>query len=59
VCCELSRVTFFGAAGVDILVAVLPDAVEADCAFTVRGVRGISARVFHIIGVDSVLASRA
>lgn len=58
VCCDLSRVTFFGAAGVDTLFAVLPDADQAGCAFTVRGVRGISARVFQITALDTVLASR-
>jgi anti-anti-sigma factor len=59
VCCDLSRVAFLGAAGVNTILAVLHDAEDTGCVFTVRGVHGISARVFQITELDAVLAARA
>jgi anti-anti-sigma factor len=59
VCCDLSRVAFLGAAGVNTIVAVLHTADDSGCVLTVRGVHGISARVFQITGLDAVLAARA
>jgi anti-anti-sigma factor len=59
VCCDLSRVAFLGAAGVNTVLAALRHADSAGCAFTVRGVHGVSARVFQITGLDALLASRA
>jgi anti-anti-sigma factor len=57
--CDLSRVAFLGAAGVNTILAVLHDADNTGCVFTVRGVHGIVARVFQITGLDAVLAARA
>ena len=59
VCCDLSRVDFLGAAGVNTIVAAVHDADEAGCAFSVRGVHGISAGVFRLTGLDGFLAGRA
>ena len=59
VCCDLSRVAFLGAAGVNTILDVLHTADNTGCVFTVRGVHGISARVFQITGLDAVLAARA
>ncbi|MEU4222004.1 STAS domain-containing protein [Actinoplanes sp. NPDC026623] len=58
VCCDLSRVEFLGAAGINTILAALHIADGTGCAVTVRGVHGISARVFRITGLDAVLASR-
>jgi anti-anti-sigma factor len=59
VCCDLSRVAFLGAAGVNTILAALRDADSAGCAFTVRGMHGLSARVFQVTGLDALLATRA
>jgi anti-anti-sigma factor len=59
VCCDLSRVAFLAAAGVNTLLAALRDADCAGCAFTVRGTHGISARVFQITGLGTLFATRA
>jgi anti-anti-sigma factor len=58
VCCDLRRVEFLSAAGINTILAALHTADDTDCTLTVRGVHGISARVFRITGLDSVLASR-
>jgi anti-sigma B factor antagonist len=58
VCCDLSRVAFLGAAGVNAILAVLPTADDTGCVLTVRGVHGIGTRVFQITGLDAVLAAR-
>ena len=57
VCCDLSRVGFLGAAGVNTILAALRTADDTGCAFTVRGVHGLSARVFQITGLDTLLAA--
>ena len=59
VCCDLSRVAFLGAAAVNTILAALRHADITGCAFTVRGLHGIGARVFQITGLDAVLAARA
>jgi anti-anti-sigma factor len=59
VCCDLNRVAFLGAAGVNTILDALRHADDAGCVFTVRGVHGISARVFEITGLDALLAARA
>ena len=59
VCCDLSRVAFLGAAGINTLFAVLGDAGDAGCTFTVRGANVMIARVFRITGLNTVLRSRA
>jgi anti-anti-sigma factor len=59
VCCDLSRVAFVGAAGVNTILAALHDADAAGGVLTVRGVHGIGARVFQVTGLDAVLAARA
>jgi anti-anti-sigma factor len=58
VCCDLTRVTFLSAAGANTIAAALRYAGEAGCAFTVRGVHGITTRVLQITGLDTVLVAR-
>ncbi|WP_250036728.1 STAS domain-containing protein [Paractinoplanes maris] len=59
VCCDLSRVEFFGAAAVNTIFAALRDADGTDCQFTVRGVHGLAVQVCQVTGLAAVLASRA
>jgi anti-anti-sigma factor len=59
VCCDLSRVAFLSAAGVNTILAALRHADSAGCAFTVRGAHGVSAHVFKITGLDALFATRA
>ena len=59
VCCDLNQVAFLSAAGVNTILDTLRHADDAGCVFTVRGVHGISARVFQITGLDALLAARA
>ena len=54
VCCDLTGVDFLAAAGANTIMAARRYADETGCAFTVRGVHGIAARVFHITGLDTV-----
>jgi anti-anti-sigma factor len=55
VCCDLSRVTFFGADGVNIVLAAHLHAAATGRHFAVRGARGITRRVLAITGVDETL----
>ncbi len=55
VCCDLSEVQFFGAAGANILVEAHRHAVSAGRNFGVRGAHGFINRVLHIVGLDEVL----
>jgi anti-anti-sigma factor len=57
VCCDLTGVDFLGAAGANTIIAALRHADETDCAFTVRGVHGLAARVFRITGLDALIPS--
>lgn len=57
VCCDLSGVTFFGAAGVNVLVAVLELARTTGCRFALRGVHGITRRVLRVAGLDGTFGS--
>ncbi|HLL65117.1 MAG TPA: STAS domain-containing protein [Micromonosporaceae bacterium] len=55
VCCDLSQVTFFGAAGVNALVAANHRATAHGSEFFVRGVQGIVRRVLEITRLDQTL----
>lgn len=57
VCCDLSEVDFFGAAGANTMLAAHWHAAAAGRHFTVRGVHGLVRRVFAITGLDRVLNS--
>jgi anti-anti-sigma factor len=52
VCCDLSGVTFFGAAGITALLTAHERAAEAGSLLTVRGAHGITRRVLEITGVE-------
>jgi anti-anti-sigma regulatory factor len=56
VCCDLTGVNFFGAAGVNTIVAALRHADHTDCAFAVRGVHGLAVQVFQISGLGALLS---
>lgn len=55
VCCDLSRVDFFGAAGVHTLLAAHRQAAATGHRFSVRGVHGLPRRVLQITQLDTVL----
>jgi anti-anti-sigma factor len=55
VCCDLSDVTFFGAAGANTLLAAHRRATELGCAFFLRGVHGITDRVLAIVDPDRLV----
>jgi anti-anti-sigma factor len=57
VCCDLTGVEFFGAAGANTIVAALRHADRADCAFAVRGVHGLAVQVFQISGLGALLSA--
>ncbi|MEU4242523.1 STAS domain-containing protein [Actinoplanes sp. NPDC026619] len=52
VCCDLSGVTFCGAAAARVLLAVHSRAVETGRIFFLRGVSGITARVLNALDPD-------
>jgi anti-anti-sigma factor len=56
VCCDLSDVTFFGAAGANTLLAAHRRAAELGCAFYLRGVHGITDRVLTVVDPDGIVA---
>jgi anti-anti-sigma factor len=49
VCCDLSRVTFFGAAGARVLLRASVQAGMTGCVFHLRGVHGMTARVLTVV----------
>jgi anti-anti-sigma factor len=55
VCCDLTGVEFFGGAGANTIMAALRYADDADHAFAIRGVHGVTAQVFRIVGLDTHL----
>jgi anti-anti-sigma factor len=55
VCCDLSRVAFFGAAGANAVLAAQLCAAASGRQFTVRGVHGITRLVLAITHVDEIL----
>jgi anti-sigma B factor antagonist len=55
VCCDLSRVAFFGAAGANAVLAAHLRAAATGRQFTVRGVHGITEQVLAITDVDKML----
>jgi len=56
VCCDLSRVTFFGAAAAGTLLCAQQHAAEVGQRFFLRGVDGISGRVLNIVDPESTVA---
>jgi anti-anti-sigma factor len=55
VCCDLSRVTFFGAAAVNTVLAAHRQATDLGNGFFLRGVRGLTERVLTIADPDGVV----
>jgi anti-anti-sigma regulatory factor len=58
VCCDLTRATFFGAAGVNTLFLAHRYAVAARRHFGIRGARGLTWQVCTITGLDRVIDFR-
>jgi len=56
VCCDLSRVAFFGAAGANTVLAAHLHAAATGRHFTVRGVHGLTRLVLAITRLDEILA---
>jgi anti-anti-sigma regulatory factor len=59
VCCDLSRVTFFGAAAAHAVLSAHSEAVGLGRAFFLRGVRGTARLVLATIDPDGVVPRRA
>jgi anti-sigma B factor antagonist len=55
VCVDLRDVTFFGAAGVNSVIAARVHADKTGSQFTVRGAHGIVRRVLAITGADHLM----
>jgi anti-anti-sigma factor len=55
VCCDLSRVTFFGAAAANTLFAVHRHASERGRTFLVRGVQGLTRQIVNVIDPDGLI----
>jgi anti-sigma B factor antagonist len=56
VCCDLSDVTFLGAAGINALVIVHERAAQAGSRLRIRGAHGITRRVLQITGLEGRLS---
>jgi anti-anti-sigma factor len=56
VCCDLSRVTFFGAAGANTLLSVHHHALRLGHVLLLRGADGMTAEVLSICGLDKLIA---
>ncbi|MDW5328881.1 STAS domain-containing protein [Plantactinospora sp. KLBMP9567] len=52
VCCDLSKVTFFSAAGVTALLVVHNRAIQTGSRLTARRPHGITERVLHLAGLE-------
>jgi anti-anti-sigma factor len=59
VCCDLSGVAFFGAAGANTILAAHLHATATGRRFTVRGVQQNTRRVLAVTGLDAVLTITA
>jgi anti-anti-sigma factor len=55
VCCDLSRVTFFGAAAANAVLAAHRQATALGNVFFLRGVQGVTGRVLAIVDPDRVV----
>jgi anti-sigma B factor antagonist len=55
VCCDLSRVTFFGATAVNTVLAAHRQATASGNSFFLRGVQGITDRVLTLCDPDRVI----
>jgi anti-anti-sigma factor len=56
VCCDLRGVTFFGAAGINALVAGRRRAIEIGSRLEVRGAEGMTRRVLELTGLEFLLS---
>ncbi|MBQ1021372.1 STAS domain-containing protein [Micromonospora sp. D93] len=57
VCCDLTGVGFFSAAGVYVLLLARDQAERVGSRFSIRGAEGITQRVLRITGVERLLLS--
>jgi anti-anti-sigma factor len=55
VCCDVSAVTFFGAAGAHTMHDAHRTALARDARFTVRGARGLTREILEFVGLREVL----
>lgn len=55
VCCDLSRVTFLGAAGAGMLLSAHARAVASGRVFFLRGAWGITARVLDVVDPEGIV----
>jgi anti-anti-sigma factor len=55
VCCDVSAVTFFGAAGAHTMHEAYRLAVAHSAGFTVRGARGLTREILEFVGLREVL----
>lgn len=55
VCCDLTGVGFFSAAGVHVLLLARDRAAKVGSRFSVRGASGVTLRVLRITGVEPLL----
>lgn len=55
VCCDLTGVRFFSAAGVHVLLLARDRAARAGSRFSIRGASGITQRVLRITGAERLL----
>ncbi len=55
VCCDVSAVTFFGAAGAATVLDAQQRAQARGAAFTIRGARGLTREVLAFVGLGTVL----
>jgi anti-anti-sigma regulatory factor len=55
VCCDLSQVTFFGAAAANTVLSAYRQATAPGNGFFLRGVHGITGRVLGIVDPDRVV----
>jgi anti-anti-sigma factor len=56
VCCDISRVDFFGAAALNTMLAAHHHAARLHRTFSLRGVHGLAGRVLALAGLTGVIA---
>jgi anti-anti-sigma factor len=57
VCCDVSAVTFFGAAAATTVLDAHRQAQARGAGFTVRGGRGLTREILEFVGLRAILAS--
>jgi anti-anti-sigma factor len=57
VCCDVSAVTFFGAAAATTVLDAHRQAQARGAGFTIRGARGLTREILEFVGLRAILAS--